>query len=245
MNLDFSGAIQWQKVYGRNNYDEANSVRQTFDGGCVVAGFSQGYGAWVLKLASDGTIGTSCDFIRDTNISEYTDSDVITVDTTASARNSSAKVRIAYAKVSDATASANYLCYADTFIVPTTTTIQVTTTTMTPTTNTTTTTLPTSSLAKICVTPPPKFSLTRGQTQCASIQIWNCGQGTLNWTTSENCSWLTLSPTSGTSIGDTNMVQACVDTTGMAIGGYKCTVTVTAPGASNSPQTCVIELEIQ
>ena len=41
------------------------------------------------------------------------------------------------------------------------------------------------------------------------------------------------------------MVQACVDTTGMAIGGYKCTVTVTAPGASNSPQTCVIELEIQ
>ena len=184
----------------------------------------------------------------DTNISEYTDSDVITVDTTASARNSSAKVRIAYTTIRNTTASANYLCYADTFIVPTTTTtttIQVTTTTMTPTTSTTTTTLPTSSFAKICVTPPPKFSLTRGQTQCASIQIWNCGQGTLNWTTSENCSWLTLSPTSGTSIGDTNMVQACVDTTGMAIGGYKCTVTVTAPGASNSPQTCVIELEIQ
>lgn len=249
LKLDSNGAIQWQKLYERSGYAEARSIQQTSDGGYIVTGMSTSGGFWVLKLASDGTIGTSCDFIRDAGFSEYVNSGVIIVDTTASARNSSAKVRTAYAKVSDATASANYICYSDTFVVPTTTTttttIQTTTTTMTPTTSTTTTTLPTSSFAKICVTPPSKFSLTRGQTQCATIQIWNCGQGTLSWMLSENCSWLTLSPTSGTSTGDTNMVQACVDTTDMVIGGYKCTVTVTAQGATNSPQTFEIELEIQ
>ena len=41
--------------------DEANEVRATADGGCIVAGFTSSFGAggddgWILKLAADGTI---------------------------------------------------------------------------------------------------------------------------------------------------------------------------------------------
>ncbi|HHT9125377.1 MAG TPA: BACON domain-containing protein [Candidatus Brocadiia bacterium] len=256
LKLDISGIVQWQKTYGRSHYDEAFSIQQTSDGGYIVAGLTYtsgiGWHFWVLKLEPNGTISPSCDFIRDTNILGM-DSIAIPVNTSASVRKSRAKTLNAYATVRDINSSPNYLCYAGTIptttvptttttiAVPTTTTITTTTTTI----NTTTTTIPSSSLAKICFTPPAKFSLTRGQTQCAPLQIWNCGSGTLNFSVSENCNWLTLSPTSGTSTGNMISVQACVDTTGMAIGGYQCTVTITTPGASNPTQMCVIELEIQ
>jgi uncharacterized delta-60 repeat protein len=61
LKLNSDGTIAWEKIYGGNNADEANSIQQTSDGGYVVAGETYSFGAgawdaWILKLNSDGTI---------------------------------------------------------------------------------------------------------------------------------------------------------------------------------------------
>ena len=67
VKLDSSGSIQWQKCYGGSNYDNANSVQQTFDGGYVVTGISLSndgdvtgnHGVtdyWTVKLDGNGNI---------------------------------------------------------------------------------------------------------------------------------------------------------------------------------------------
>lgn len=122
----------------------------------------------------------------------------------------------------------------------TTTTLVSTTTITTTTTSTTTTTVP-----EICRTCPTKFRVTQGSTKCKPIWIWNCGGGTLSWTVSEGCNWLTLSPSNGTSTGENVKVTACVNTAGMAKGDYQCTVTITGEGASNSPLKCIIRLRVK
>ena len=60
-------AIQWENNYGGTNVDNATSVRQTPDGGYIVAGYTNsdngdvvghksGEDFWVLKLTSTGSI---------------------------------------------------------------------------------------------------------------------------------------------------------------------------------------------
>jgi uncharacterized delta-60 repeat protein/uncharacterized repeat protein (TIGR02543 family) len=52
---------QWARTYGGSNSDEAESIQQTSDGGYIVAGGTDSFGAgendiWVLKLSSMGEI---------------------------------------------------------------------------------------------------------------------------------------------------------------------------------------------
>jgi uncharacterized delta-60 repeat protein len=61
LKLDSNGNIGWQKAYGGGQMDYAYSIQQTSDGGYIVAGATDSFGAgyydfWVLKLKSDGTI---------------------------------------------------------------------------------------------------------------------------------------------------------------------------------------------
>ena len=65
LKLDANGEIQWQKTYGGSTSDWANSIRQTADGGYVMAGLTGSFGAgstdfWVLKLDAYGNISDSC-----------------------------------------------------------------------------------------------------------------------------------------------------------------------------------------
>jgi hypothetical protein len=52
--------VQWAKTYGGPGLDEASSIQQTADGGYVIAGSTQSFGAggdiWVLKLDRNGNI---------------------------------------------------------------------------------------------------------------------------------------------------------------------------------------------
>ncbi len=59
-----NGTIDWQKTFGVNNDDRANTIQQTTDGGYVVAGQnSTGYGNfWIIKLTVDGNIQWQKDF---------------------------------------------------------------------------------------------------------------------------------------------------------------------------------------
>jgi len=61
LKLDENGTVQWQKTYGGPGDDEAHAVRQTLNGGYVVAGYTASFGAgatdiWVIKLDGQGTI---------------------------------------------------------------------------------------------------------------------------------------------------------------------------------------------
>ncbi len=61
LKLDSGGNVQWQKTYGGSRWEEAYSIQETTDGGYVVAGYTNSFGAgssdsWVLKLDSDGNV---------------------------------------------------------------------------------------------------------------------------------------------------------------------------------------------
>ncbi|MBL8151928.1 MAG: hypothetical protein JNN15_18550, partial [Blastocatellia bacterium] len=61
------------------------------------------------------------------------------------------------------------------------------------------------------------------------------------WTVSDNASWLTLNPTSGTAPSSTT---ASVDITGLAAGTYNATITVSGTGATNSPVSVPVTLTV-
>ncbi|MEK7368685.1 MAG: hypothetical protein AABZ62_03385 [Planctomycetota bacterium] len=81
LKLTPDGSVEWQKTYGGGGSDDANSIQQTSDGGYIVAGGTESFGAgeadlWGLKLRPDGSIDPSCDLVRATKISSGKDSDV-------------------------------------------------------------------------------------------------------------------------------------------------------------------------
>ncbi len=61
LKLRADGTVEWQKSYGGDNFDSAEAVQQTGDGGYVVAGYTGSFGdknydLWILKLRPDGAI---------------------------------------------------------------------------------------------------------------------------------------------------------------------------------------------
>jgi len=67
VKLDVSGNMQWQKTFGGSNQEYGYSVRQTTDGGYIVAGSSASndgnvtgnhgdFDVWILKLSATGTL---------------------------------------------------------------------------------------------------------------------------------------------------------------------------------------------
>lgn len=74
-----------------------------------------------------------------------------------------------------------------------------------------------------------------------TLTIANAGGQTLNWTVSNNETWLALAPMSGTDSGD---VTLTVDIAGMAFGDYYDTISVSDPAASNDPVLIPVNLSI-
>jgi hypothetical protein len=103
------------------------------------------------------------------------------------------------------------------------------------------------------VDPPPavlnttpstlSFSATAGGADPAAktIDVSNTGSGTLNWTASENASWLAVSPASGTGAGTITVTPSIA---GLPAGTYTTDVTITAPGATGSPKTITVTLTL-
>jgi hypothetical protein len=77
-----------------------------------------------------------------------------------------------------------------------------------------------------------------------ALTIWSTGGETLDWRVSTDAPWLTLDPTSGSSTTEKDAVMLIVDIVGMGIGNYTAAVTIEDPGATNSPQTVTVNLDI-
>ncbi|MBW8041858.1 MAG: hypothetical protein FVQ85_17920 [Planctomycetes bacterium] len=75
-----------------------------------------------------------------------------------------------------------------------------------------------------------------------TLSISNVGGGTLNWTVSHDCNWLSVEPYSGSSTGIVNDVTISVDISSFSSGIYNCDLTISAPNALNNPQTVAVEL---
>ncbi len=80
-----------------------------------------------------------------------------------------------------------------------------------------------------------------------TFQVWDTGDVTLNYTVSDDASWLSVAPASGTSTGTSDKKSHTVtyDTSGLAAGAYTGHITVTDASASNSPQTITVSLTVQ
>jgi hypothetical protein len=67
IKTDASGNVQWAKTYGGIDFDYASSFQQTSDGGYIVAGFTESFGAggediFLAKTDANGNIG-SCGIV--------------------------------------------------------------------------------------------------------------------------------------------------------------------------------------
>jgi len=101
--------------------------------------------------------------------------------------------------------------------------------------------------AKISYSPSSfSFTATEGGANPLSqtLEIWNSGGGTLDWSVSDNAAWLSLDPTSGSSTGEHDPVTVSVDISEMAADDYSATITIWASEATNTPRTVPVSLTI-
>ncbi|HKE03285.1 MAG TPA: S8 family serine peptidase [Blastocatellia bacterium] len=87
------------------------------------------------------------------------------------------------------------------------------------------------------------FTATAGGSNPANqtISVTNTGGGTLNFTASDDASWLTVSPASGTA---PSTLTASVNISGLAAGAYNGTITISATGATNTPVSVPVTLTV-
>ena len=100
--------------------------------------------------------------------------------------------------------------------------------------------------------PPPTISLSAGQASFSytlggstpasqTVSITNAGGGTLTWSATSGSSWLTVSPSSGVGAGTLTL---SVNPAGLTAQTYNGAITVSASGATNSPQTISVVLTV-
>jgi hypothetical protein len=77
------------------------------------------------------------------------------------------------------------------------------------------------------------------------FQVWNSDGGTLNYSINDNQTWLSCTPTSCSSTGEHDTITVNYATSGLKAGTYKAVITITASGASNTPQTIPVTLTVR
>jgi hypothetical protein len=90
------------------------------------------------------------------------------------------------------------------------------------------------------------FTATQGAANPApkTLNVTNPGTGTLTWSVTDDATWLTLTPASGTTTTGTSQVTLSVNTLGLLTGPFTAAITVTATTATNSPQTIPVTMTV-
>jgi glucose/arabinose dehydrogenase len=73
------------------------------------------------------------------------------------------------------------------------------------------------------------------------MSVTNAGGGTLPWAASDNATWLSATPASGSA---PSTVSVSVDLSGLAAGTYDGTITITSTGAAGSPKGIPVTLTV-
>ncbi|MCX7048787.1 MAG: pre-peptidase C-terminal domain-containing protein [Candidatus Sumerlaeota bacterium] len=77
-----------------------------------------------------------------------------------------------------------------------------------------------------------------------TLDVWNSGGGTLNYSVSCNASWLSVSPSSGASKGEHHSVAVMYSTADLPAGSRNAAIIIAAAGASNTPKTISVALTV-
>lgn len=81
-----------------------------------------------------------------------------------------------------------------------------------------------------------------------TVTVTNTGPAgsTLNWSATDDAAWLSESPTAGSlGSGASADTTVSIDITGLTVGTYNATITVSDPNATNNPQTVSVTLEVR
>lgn len=78
-----------------------------------------------------------------------------------------------------------------------------------------------------------------------TFTVANVGAESLTYTVSEDVSWLSVSPTGGSSDGEDDPITVTYLTSELGVGFYTGVITVSSPDAFNSPQTVTVQLAIE
>ena len=114
----------------------------------------------------------------------------------------------------------------------------------TPQTISVTLTVDTAPLLAVTPTTIGRVLLTGETSNDACFGISNSGGGSLNYTIAESAAWLSLSTISGSCTLETDLVYLTMNASGLSQGLYTTTVSITAPGAANSPQSITVSLMV-
>ena len=77
--------------------------------------------------------------------------------------------------------------------------------------------------------------MTAGSTRSTTFEIWNSEPGTLlTYSLSGIASWMSVTPTSGSSTGEHDTITVSIDTTGFTPGLYTCSVDISSNGGSGT-----------
>jgi hypothetical protein len=76
------------------------------------------------------------------------------------------------------------------------------------------------------------------------LAVWNSGTDTVSYSISDNAEWLSCSPSSGTSTGEADSITVTYLTSYLSPGPYAAWITISDPGASNSPQYVAVALTV-
>lgn len=80
-----------------------------------------------------------------------------------------------------------------------------------------------------------------GTTPAQTVGVSNTGEGTLSWTAAANRTWISVAPASG---GSGGLISVSVNPSGLGAGTYTGQVSVSDPGATNSPQAVDVTLNV-
>ncbi len=78
-----------------------------------------------------------------------------------------------------------------------------------------------------------------------NFTVTNIGNDLLVYTIADDAAWLEVDPTAGDSAGEPDLITLTYDVASLGVGTYPATVTVTAPGATNSPTGLAVQVMVQ
>ena len=83
-----------------------------------------------------------------------------------------------------------------------------------------------------------------GDPEPQTLEVRNCGGGTLEWSVVEECAWLSVVPPAGTSDGEIDAAQLVVEVAGLEPGDHFCTLSIEDAAAVNTPIHVEVELHV-
>jgi hypothetical protein len=77
-----------------------------------------------------------------------------------------------------------------------------------------------------------------------AFSVRNIGIDTLSYTITDGVDWLSISPSSGTSTGEADLIQVNYNVSQLPKGFHATDIVVSDPDAENSPQTIRVQVEV-